>query len=139
MLKAKTCWSSGIMSNFWGKFFMFWGAKKKFKNFVNNILASALKGCKNVVKIKLCVCFFFLNSIIWFKLELPPQFLFTNHFSGYIWVKTDFWTRHFLKRVNYRDFFLLLQFAFSHIFASDTYHANFVLMSFLFGFLIIPR
>ena len=26
--KAKTCWSSGIMSNFWGLFFMFLGANK---------------------------------------------------------------------------------------------------------------
>ena len=47
--KANTCWTenfwpSGIMSNFWGQFFMFWGQKIHLK-FFENIVASALKSC----------------------------------------------------------------------------------------------
>ena len=30
---TENCWSSGIMSNFWGQFFMFWGGTKNSKIF----------------------------------------------------------------------------------------------------------
>ena len=69
--KAKTCWtenwwSSGIMSNLWRQFFMFWGAKFFFLN----IVASALKSC---IKWSLKDICFFLNLIMNFKKELSPS------------------------------------------------------------------
>ena len=73
--KEKTCWtenwwSSGIMSNFWGKFFYVLGGKTFFLNFFKNILATALK---SYIKWLLYIYIFFWKSLKKLKkLELSP-------------------------------------------------------------------
>ena len=74
--KAKTCctenwWSSGIMSNFWGEFFLCFGGQKKFWKFFKKYLSVRTK---KLHKIKLKNFFFDTwKKNMNFKHELSPS------------------------------------------------------------------
>ena len=76
------------MSNFWGQFFMFCGAKK-IKTFLKNCSVPT----KKLHKIKFKKHFFFLKSIryTWFlNRNCHVKMIIIHHFSVFIWVKFSF-------------------------------------------------